>query len=76
MHKSNCVGYASHTAIIMFKAIVCVYVQAQLKEMNLSADEATRAKEEQAAKLRDMEKKVRTLEQDLNQAQEVSVLTV
>lgn len=50
----------------------CCVVQAQLKESNLSADEAMRAKEEQAARLRDMEKKVRTLEQDLNQAQEVS----
>ena len=50
---------------------VWLLLQAQLKETHLSADGAMRAKEEQAARLRDMEKKVRTLEQDLNQAQEV-----
>ena len=48
-----------------------VCIQAQLKDSNLSAEETARAKAEQASKLRDMEKKVRTLEQDLNQAQEV-----
>ncbi|CAI8034560.1 Myosin-10 [Geodia barretti] len=42
----------------------------QLKESNMGADEAVRAKLETAAKLKDLEKKVRTLEQDLNQAQE------
>ena len=44
-----------------------------MKDINLSADEAARIKEEQAARLRDIEKKVRALEQDLNQSQEVSV---
>lgn len=48
------------------------FLQAQLKETSLSADEAARSKEELAARLRDLEKKVRTLEQDLGQAQEVS----
>ena len=46
--------------------------QTQLKESNLNADEAARAKGEQAIRLRDLEKKIRTLEQDLNQVQEVS----
>lgn len=52
-----------------------VCIQAQLKDSNLSAEETARAKAEQASKLRDMEKKVRTLEQDLNQAQEVQYST-
>lgn len=52
-----------------------VCVQAQLKDSNLSAEETARAKAEQASKLRDMEKKVRILEQDLNQAQEVQYST-
>ena len=52
----------------------CVVLQGQLKESNMGADEAVRAKLETAAKLKDLEKKVRTLEQDLNQAQEVSDL--
>ena len=42
----------------------------QLKESNLSTDKAAQARAEQAARLKDIEKKVHTLEQDLNQAQE------
>lgn len=55
-----------------FRYSLLYFLQAQLKETNLSADEAARAKEELAARLRDLEKKVRTIEQDLSQAQEVS----
>lgn len=48
-----------------------VCLQSQLKDAQLSAREATQTQAELASKIKELEKKVRNLEGDISQSQEV-----
>ena len=47
------------------------YIQAQLKEAQHDVDEANKARDDLASRLKELEKKIRNYEAELNNAQEV-----
>ena len=49
----------------------CIPLQAQLKEAQHDVDEANKARDDLASRLKELEKKIRNYEAELNNAQEV-----
>lgn len=52
--------------------LLLLLLQSQLKEAQLNARDFTQTQAEMAGKIKELEKKTRNLEGDINQAQEVS----
>ena len=67
--KAQVSGSRGYVGVV--RGHVGVIVQAQLKEAQLSARDATQHNGEMTGKIKELEKKIRTLDGDVTQAQEV-----
>ena len=62
--------YAYNYINVCINTCICLPLQSQFKDSQLKVDDANRARDELATRLRELEKKVRVLDSDLSQVQE------
>ena len=63
--------YTDFVHVWILEGYNCIPLQAQLKEAQHGVDEANKARDDLASRLKELEKKIRNYEAELNHAQEV-----